>query len=125
MPVCKISEVSSKDRSDPTSGWSQFEIYLEGRGNRWETIQRRVGNLSDIEGPIFVTARDESGGSPSAECRVTLGGAAIPSISNAISRDASARGLAPGTKVCVAMDAPTKRETIHFELELPATVEAE
>jgi hypothetical protein len=126
MPVGKISKYTSRDKRDPMKGWSQLEMTVRGKGDQLETVQRRIGDLSDSEYPIFIGDRDESGG---IERGGKSGGSGYSGASFHFHRDLvrffPPGDLAPGTKVRVAMDAPKKRETIHLELELPATVEPE
>ncbi len=124
IPACKISMVSAHDRDDPTNRWSQLEMKIQGKGDQLETVQRRIGEIHSGEFHFFIGDQNESSG-------LTDGGMSGGSGSNGgsfffdrtVRRRFPPGVLAPGTKVRVAMDAPMKNETIHLDLELPATVE--
>jgi hypothetical protein len=126
MPVGKIRKNAPGDKRDPTRGWSQLEMKIQGKGDQLETVQRRIGEIQKCEFPIFIGDRDESGG-------IAVGGKSGGSgyggggfhFDRSFTRRFPPGDLAPGTKVRVAMDAPMKSETLHLEFELPATVEPE
>ncbi len=124
MPVCKISKASAHDRDDPTSGWTQLVMKIQGKGDQLEIVQRRIGDIQSCEFHFFIGDRNESSGYADGG---GSGGSGYGGKSFHFSRDFMRRfppgDLAPGTKVRVAMDAPMKNETIHLDLELPATVE--
>ena len=126
MPVCKISTVSTHDRDDPASGWTQLVMKIEGKGDQLETVQRRIGDIQRCEFHVFIGDRNESSGYADGGGSGGSGqGGKLFHFSRDFMRRFPPGDLAPGTKVRVAMDAPMKNETIHLDLELPATVETD
>lgn len=126
MPVGRITKNAPRNRRSPTSGWSELEFKVKGEGNQLEAINRRIGNILEGEFHVFIGDRDESSGMADGGQGGSGGyGGGSFHFDRRCKRSFPPEDLAPGTKVRVSMDAPMKIETIHLELELPATVENE
>jgi hypothetical protein len=126
LPMVKISKVSPHDRDDPTSGWTQLEMTIQGKGDQLETVQRRIGDIQSCEFHFFIGDRNESSGYAVGGMYGSSGdGGGSFHFNRDFTRRFPPGDLAPGTRVRVAMDAPIKSETLQLEFELPATVEPE